>query len=85
MTGSAGNSVVYRSEFAGTNQASAVTWFIDEEMPELVSTLKERGVVFEHYSLPGMRMNGDIHVAEGMQAAWFKDPDGNIHALVREG
>jgi hypothetical protein len=39
-------------------------------------------VRFEHYDLPGMRREGDVHVAGAMRAAWFKDPDGNIHALV---
>jgi hypothetical protein len=41
-------------------------------------------VRFEHYDdLPGMTREGDVHVAADMRAAWFKDPDGNIHALVR--
>jgi hypothetical protein len=29
-----------------------------------------------------MTRQGDVHVAGSMKAAWFKDPDGNIHALV---
>jgi hypothetical protein len=32
--------------------------------------------------MPGMTRKGDVHVAERMKAAWFKDPDGNILALV---
>jgi hypothetical protein len=32
--------------------------------------------------MPGMQLQGDIHVADGMKAAWFKDPDGNILALT---
>jgi hypothetical protein len=51
-------------------------------MEKVVQTLKGKGVAFEHYDLPEMTLKGDIHVAEGMKAAWFKDPDGNIHALV---
>jgi hypothetical protein len=27
---------------------------------------------------------GELHVAGSMKAAWFKDPDGNILALVSE-
>ena len=72
---------VYRSEFAGTNKATAVT-FVAEEVEELVQTLKGRGVSFEHYDLPQMTRKGDIHVAGSMKTAWFKDPDGNIFSLV---
>lgn len=72
---------VYRSQFAGTNKATAVTWVADE-VEEIVKTLKGRGVSFEHYDLPNMTRQGDLHVAGTMKAAWFKDPDGNIFSLV---
>jgi catechol 2,3-dioxygenase-like lactoylglutathione lyase family enzyme len=72
---------VYRSEYAGTNKATAVTW-VTEEVEDLVKTLKGRGVSFEHYDLPNMTRQGDLHVAGAMKAAWFKDPDGNIFSLV---
>jgi hypothetical protein len=39
---------VYRSQYAGTNMATAVT-FVAPEVEELVQTLKSRGVTFEHY------------------------------------
>lgn len=72
---------VYRSPYAGTNEATAVT-FVTEEVDDLVRTLKGRGVAFEHYDLPKMTRQGDIHVAGPMRTAWFKDPDGNIFSLV---
>jgi catechol 2,3-dioxygenase-like lactoylglutathione lyase family enzyme len=72
---------VYRSPYAGTNKATAVT-FVAAEVEDLVRTLKGRGVTFEHYDLPKMVRQGDIHVAGTMKAAWFKDPDGNIFSLV---
>jgi hypothetical protein len=53
-------------------------------MEKVVQSLKGKGVTFEHYDMPGMTLKGDIHVANRMKAAWFKDPDGNIHALVSE-
>jgi catechol 2,3-dioxygenase-like lactoylglutathione lyase family enzyme len=73
---------VYRSDYAGTNQATAVTWAVGDEVEEIVRTLKGRGVKFEHYDLPGMTRNGDIHSGGDMQVAWFKDPDGNILNIV---
>jgi catechol 2,3-dioxygenase-like lactoylglutathione lyase family enzyme len=74
---------VYRSQFAGTNKATAVTWTVDDVEGE-VRALKSKGVAFEHYDMPGLKLQGDLHVAEGedMKVAWFKDPDGNIFSLV---
>lgn len=72
---------VYKSEFAGTNQATALTFGVGDELESEVKTLRDKGVEFEHYSMPGTKLEGDIHVMKGMKAAWFKDPDGNILCL----
>jgi catechol-2,3-dioxygenase len=74
--------LVYRSQFAGSNKATAVTWLLGRDVEKVVKGLRNKGVAFEHYQMPGLTLKGDIHEGEGMQAAWFKDPDGNIHALV---
>ena len=73
---------VYRSQFAGTNKATAVTWVVGDELEALVRDLKAKGVEFEHYDLPGMTRQGDLHVAGDFKSAWFKDPDGNILNIV---
>jgi catechol 2,3-dioxygenase-like lactoylglutathione lyase family enzyme len=76
-----GNSTVnvYRSQYAGTNQATAVTWVVGEDIEDIVRQLKAKGVVFEHYDdMQGVIREGDVHVAGNMKVAWFKDPDGNI-------
>ena len=73
---------VYRSEFAGTNKATAATWSVGDEIESLVRELKKRGVVFEHYDIPGATTVGDVYVTGGMKVAWFKDPDGNILNLI---
>jgi len=75
---------VYRSEFAGTNKATALTFDVDDIAKE-VSELKEKGIFFEHYDLPGLEQRGDLYVGEGMKTAWFKDPDGNILSLIEGG
>jgi hypothetical protein len=72
---------IYRSEFAGTNKATALTFEVDD-IEQTVSKLKEKGIFFEHYDLPGLEQRGDLHVAEGFKTAWFKDPDGNILSLI---
>lgn len=73
---------VYRSQYAGTNQATAVTWSVGNEIETLVSALKAKGVRFEHYDMPDARLEGDLHVFGEMKVAWFKDPDGNILNLI---
>jgi catechol 2,3-dioxygenase-like lactoylglutathione lyase family enzyme len=78
-----GNSsvLVYQSQYAGTNKATAVTWTVGD-VDRVVRSLKDKGVAFEHYDMPGMTREGDVHVAGTMRAAWCKDPDGNILAVV---
>jgi catechol 2,3-dioxygenase-like lactoylglutathione lyase family enzyme len=73
---------VYRSQFAGTNQATAVTWTVGDGLDGVVRDLKAKGVRFEHYDLPGMKREGDIHTGGDMRTAWFKDPDGNILNVI---
>jgi catechol 2,3-dioxygenase-like lactoylglutathione lyase family enzyme len=75
---------VYRSEFAGTNKATALTFDVDDIGAE-VRELKDKGVFFESYDMPGLEKQGDLYVAKGMKTAWFKDPDGNILSLFEGG
>ena len=72
---------IYRSEFAGTNKATALTFDVDDIESE-VRDLKGKGIAFEHYDLEGLKAEGDIYSGEGMKTAWFKDPDGNILSLL---
>ena len=73
---------VYPSGFAGTNQATAAAWQVSD-VPATAAALAAKGVVFEHYdNMPGTTLEGDVHVMDGLKAAWFKDPDGNILNIV---
>jgi catechol 2,3-dioxygenase-like lactoylglutathione lyase family enzyme len=76
--------IVYQSKYAGTNQATAVTWAVGKEMESIVQELKAKGITFEHYDMPDMKREGDIHIAGDMKVAWFKDPDGNILNIVNQ-
>lgn len=72
---------LYPTPNAGTSQASQAFWDVADIEHEM-ATLRERGVVFENYpEMPGMR-NG-VMTAGGAKAAWFKDSEGNIMALVQ--
>lgn len=75
---------VYRSDYAGTNKATAVTWNVGDKIDSMVKELKTKGVSFEHYDLPDTRLEGDVHVFGDIKVAWFKDPDGNILNLINQ-
>jgi catechol 2,3-dioxygenase-like lactoylglutathione lyase family enzyme len=83
-TYSSGNSkvIVYQSEYAGTSKATVANWATGNDLESIVAALKSKGVSFEHYDLPGLTRQGDIHVAGELRIAWFKDPDGNILGLL---
>jgi catechol 2,3-dioxygenase-like lactoylglutathione lyase family enzyme len=75
--------MVYVSQFAGTNQATSVTWSVGGDFDEILRSLQSKGVTFEHYDgLPQVTREGDVHHTGGLKLAWFKDPDGNIHHLI---
>jgi catechol 2,3-dioxygenase-like lactoylglutathione lyase family enzyme len=75
-----GTVLVYPSEFAGTNQATAATFEVDD-IEAAVADLRGRGVTFEEYDLPGLKTEKGIAEIEGERGAWFKDTEGNILAL----
>jgi catechol 2,3-dioxygenase-like lactoylglutathione lyase family enzyme len=79
-----GNSTVniYRSQYAGTNQATAVAWVVGKDIENAVRELKAKGITFEHYDMPDITREGDLYIAGDMKVAWFKDPDGNILNIV---
>ena len=74
---------VYKSDFAGTNKATLLTFDVDDIDAE-VRDLKDKGITFEHYDVQGLKPEGDIYSGQGMKTAWFKDPDGNILSLIEE-
>ena len=73
--------LVYETSFAGSNEATAAVWEVDD-LDAVVSALRSKGITFEQYDLPGVERDGDIHTVAGLRAVWFKDPDGNILNLV---
>ena len=71
---------VYPSAGAGTSKASTAFWAVDDVAAE-VAELKARGVVFEEYDMPGIKMENSIASAGVAKTAWFKDSEGNILAV----
>ena len=79
-----GRFLLYPSQSAGTNQATAMSFDV-EDIESAVAELKTNGVVFEDYDIPDVETKNNIATfeAEGrlISAAWFKDSEGNILAV----
>ena len=73
---------LYPTPNAGTSQASQAFWQVDDVERE-VAELKARGVVFEDYDMPGEKSPSGVVTAGGAKAAWFKDSEGNIMAIIQ--
>jgi predicted enzyme related to lactoylglutathione lyase len=73
---------LYPTPNAGTSQASQAFWEVDDIERE-VAELKARGVVFENYDMPGDKSPSGVVTSGGAKAAWFKDSEGNILAIIQ--
>ena len=73
---------LYPTPNAGTSKASHAFWQVDDVERE-VAELKSRGVKFEDYDMPGERSPSGVITAGGAKAAWFKDTEGNILAIIQ--
>ena len=82
-----GRFLVYLSEYAGTNKATAAS-FLVENFDEAVATLRSSGVVFEDVDFGefGSTVDGVIEMPDSTdKAAWFKDSEGNILSITNVG
>ena len=73
---------LYLTPNAGTSQASQAFWSVADVDRE-IEALKARGVAFEDYDMPGEKSPSGALSAGGAKAAWFKDSEGNIMALIQ--
>lgn len=73
---------LYQSGGAGTSKASQAFWQVSDVEAE-VRELRGRGVVFEEYDMPGLKTVNGIATAGDSKAAWFKDSEGNIMAIIQ--
>jgi catechol 2,3-dioxygenase-like lactoylglutathione lyase family enzyme len=73
---------LYPTPNAGTSKASQAFWLVDD-VDRTMDELRARGVRFEDYDMPGERSPSGAITAGGAKAAWFKDTEGNILALIQ--
>jgi catechol 2,3-dioxygenase-like lactoylglutathione lyase family enzyme len=77
---------VFQSSGSASGNHTQLAWEV-EDLETTVAQLRDRGVVFEEYNLPGLKtVNGIAEVKGnypssggiGEKAAWFKDSEGNM-------
>ena len=75
--------LVYPSQFAGTNGATAAGLEVDDT-EATVAELKARGAVFEDYDFgEGFQtVDGILARPDGRKSAWMKDSEGNIIGIT---
>ncbi len=73
---------IYQRDKASHAENTVMSFHV-ENIEELVSTLKEKGVVFEDYDMGDFKTVDSIAAMGTVKAAWFKDPDENILALFQ--
>jgi predicted enzyme related to lactoylglutathione lyase len=73
---------LYPTPNAGTSRASQAFWQV-EDIEREVAELKKRGVKFEEYDMADMKSKDGIYTGGGARAAWFKDSEGNILAVIQ--
>ena len=79
--------LIYQTELAGTNEATAASFVVDD-FDEVIASLRSSGVVFEHVDFGefGATIDGVIESPDGSnKSAWFKDSEGNILSLTTNG
>jgi catechol 2,3-dioxygenase-like lactoylglutathione lyase family enzyme len=80
--------VVFASAGHSSGNHTQMAWTVDD-IEAVMTELRDRGVEFEHYDLPGLRtVNGIIEVkgnypsiGTGERGAWFRDSEGNLLAI----
>ena len=84
-----GEFALFESAGAATGDHTQMAWEVDD-LEETIAKLRERGVIFEEYDVPGLKTVHGIAAVEGNypskggvgeKAAWFKDSEGNLLAI----
>ncbi|TXN28957.1 VOC family protein [Lacisediminihabitans profunda] len=68
---------LYETANAGTAQNTQMGWMTDDLDSEM-ATMREHGIVFEEYDVPGMKTVNGVATGDAMRSAWFRDSEGNF-------
>jgi catechol 2,3-dioxygenase-like lactoylglutathione lyase family enzyme len=78
----AGFVMVYQTQYAGTNEATALGFTLDSDAFDAeVDGLRNAGVEFDTFDLDGVTWQDGVAHMGAASAVWFRDPDGNSIAV----
>jgi catechol 2,3-dioxygenase-like lactoylglutathione lyase family enzyme len=75
-----GGFLLFESSGAASGDHTQIGWDVDD-VEATVEELRDRGVVFEEYDLPGFKTVNGIAEIAGEKGAWFKDSEGNLLSI----
>ena len=80
-----GNSafLVYQTQ-AKSGDATVLSLLV-KDLDGVMKDLRDKGVKFEDYDLPGLKTENGVAEDPEMRTAWFKDPDGNVIGIGEAG
>lgn len=73
---------LYPTQYAGTAQHTVLT-FESADLAADMAALRQRGVEFLEYDLPGIKTENGLADWGEMKNAWARDSEGNILAFVQ--
>jgi predicted enzyme related to lactoylglutathione lyase len=63
---------------------NTVAGFLVDDLEPIVQELRDRGLTFEEYDMPGMKtVNGIADMGSMGRSAWFRDSEGNILSIAQ--
>jgi extradiol dioxygenase family protein len=76
----------YPTPNAGQAPHTLASWMVTDLDAEMAD-LRDRGVTFEEYDVPGLKTVNGVAELDSVRSAWFKDSEGNTLAVsqVRAG
>jgi predicted enzyme related to lactoylglutathione lyase len=73
---------IYETENAGTAKNTQMCWATDDLDSEM-ARLRQHGVVFEDFEIPGMKTIDGVATTEEGKTAWFRDSEGNFICITQ--
>ena len=79
-----GTEIALFTKPGGTKAEHTAIGFRVDDIAAAIRALKQRGVQFADYDLPGFKTVEHVADMGSEKAAWFQDPEGNILCLHQD-
>lgn len=73
---------IYETSNAGSAKNTQMNWMTDDLDAEM-KRLRDHGVMFEDYDVPGLKTKNGVATMDGGKSAWFRDTEGNFICITQ--